>query len=628
MPIQIYRYQRIGVRTNQALQNESDATALTTGHLPDFTDISIDDSRVADLDAFMADLGYANVATNPATMIHVEVEFGEEANPAYTFTGDLDTGLYSPAPDTVAFTTAGTERLRVLSDGTIRINKTGIAAGALSQAPSFPLRYTASTWTGAAEAERDWNWYGGVTTAFDESAGVVSRMVLDYEGQNVLEIRPTANAPGAPSGVVFRNRRADGINAPPFTFITENFTAGADRILFRIGEQEAAEPAAPQIRMQITSAGGLQIYSNAPVTSGGVRVLNDAGVFQYGLEGNNGAAQFGTILAFQIYSQLAAGATPLAEILTSGPVWGAGQPVWAIRRDNTNRIYQLDGDALVTHIGRITGTTGPEYRFQHLDGEVGVVDDVLVRLSGWGADNTTPATMRNYGEVRLGIQSAAVGAVRGYWGFYTPTAGVQTLRFSVQDTQIQQETSEYLFNVAGTVYVSKPGTSPFVHRIAGNVGAAAAWQFNDENTTTLLQIDGDGDAVVTKDIEAVGGYRSRVGSWNASPAGLLANQPETVLAKAGTSVVGNNDWVATRAGSITGFAAILDAAVTAGTLTINIRINATIVWTIVVSATETTSTQAKDADAFVAGDNIDMSYTTTLVFTGPSTIDAEIEVET
>ena len=46
---------------------------------------------------------------------------GSAASPSYTFTGDTDTGMFSPEADTVAFTEGGTETLRINSSGNVGI---------------------------------------------------------------------------------------------------------------------------------------------------------------------------------------------------------------------------------------------------------------------------------------------------------------------------------------------------------------------------------------------------------------------------------------------------------------------------------------------------------------------------
>ena len=50
---------------------------------------------------------------------------GLVATPSITFEGDVNTGLYSPAADTLAFTTAGKRRLNIVSDGSIEVRDPG-----------------------------------------------------------------------------------------------------------------------------------------------------------------------------------------------------------------------------------------------------------------------------------------------------------------------------------------------------------------------------------------------------------------------------------------------------------------------------------------------------------------------
>ena len=52
---------------------------------------------------------------------------GAVGTPSYTFTGDLNTGMWSPAADTVAVSTAGAERLRTTSAGNFLVGTTSAA---------------------------------------------------------------------------------------------------------------------------------------------------------------------------------------------------------------------------------------------------------------------------------------------------------------------------------------------------------------------------------------------------------------------------------------------------------------------------------------------------------------------
>ena len=56
-----------------------------------------------------------------ATATSIANGLGAVGTPSYTFTGDLNTGMWSPAVDTVAFSTNGAERLRVDASGNVGI---------------------------------------------------------------------------------------------------------------------------------------------------------------------------------------------------------------------------------------------------------------------------------------------------------------------------------------------------------------------------------------------------------------------------------------------------------------------------------------------------------------------------
>jgi hypothetical protein len=56
---------------------------------------------------------------------------GLVATPSLTFTGDLNTGMWSPAADTIAWSTAGVERMRVVSAGNVVFGVSGVARGDL-----------------------------------------------------------------------------------------------------------------------------------------------------------------------------------------------------------------------------------------------------------------------------------------------------------------------------------------------------------------------------------------------------------------------------------------------------------------------------------------------------------------
>ena len=136
-------------------------------------------------------------ASSPGSKLEVNgavsASLGAVTTPSFTFTGDLNTGMWSPAADTVAFSTGGSERARIDSSGNVGIGTAttthglNVANGATSITGSsggvslFTLgafRHTGTsmfyidTTTGGAAA--------GVT--FRDGSSYTSRLVIESGG--------------------------------------------------------------------------------------------------------------------------------------------------------------------------------------------------------------------------------------------------------------------------------------------------------------------------------------------------------------------------------------------------------------------------------------------------------------
>jgi hypothetical protein len=80
---------------------------------------------------------------------------GAVATPSYTFTGDTNTGMWSPAADTIAFSANGAERLRVAA-GTVSVTgvlntSTGVVGNIASFSDGIAQTITIATGAGYAE---------------------------------------------------------------------------------------------------------------------------------------------------------------------------------------------------------------------------------------------------------------------------------------------------------------------------------------------------------------------------------------------------------------------------------------------------------------------------------------------
>lgn len=68
--------------------------------------------------------------SSPTFTGQVSLDAGSAAAPSITKTGDLNTGAFFPAADTVALATGGAERFRVTSAGSVLVNTAAIATSA------------------------------------------------------------------------------------------------------------------------------------------------------------------------------------------------------------------------------------------------------------------------------------------------------------------------------------------------------------------------------------------------------------------------------------------------------------------------------------------------------------------
>jgi len=111
----------------------------------------------------------------------VNIPLGSAGSPSLYFTGDLNTGLFSPGADTVALVTGGTNRLHITSTGLVGIGNTG---------PSYALDVSAtgSTISSAFRTDQSENWVAlkdSGTTLGHVRLGSTSNAMLFYAGNGI-----------------------------------------------------------------------------------------------------------------------------------------------------------------------------------------------------------------------------------------------------------------------------------------------------------------------------------------------------------------------------------------------------------------------------------------------------------
>jgi hypothetical protein len=97
------------------------ASTITAGNATNGLALSCDNTGILEL---KTGTGAGTTAVTIGTGQQVAVTLGSAAAPAITFSGDTNTGIFSPAADTIAFSEGGVESMRIDASGRLLIGTT------------------------------------------------------------------------------------------------------------------------------------------------------------------------------------------------------------------------------------------------------------------------------------------------------------------------------------------------------------------------------------------------------------------------------------------------------------------------------------------------------------------------
>lgn len=303
---------------------------------------------------------------------------------------------------------------------------------------------------------------------------------------------------------------------------------------------------------------------------------------------------------------------PLVVVIDNSDAPGAEVPTVQLVKNNGT----FDAPNLML-VGQDVGVNGPGLELWHDSASPALGDrdgKIIFATTDLGGNHVRVAEV-----VGTTVVDLSAGNVWGEIELWTRRAGtLGRILTLVGNSAAAEQGCQFISHLpTGTAVPSFYFNS--LHTIAGE---PAVIVLGAGGGSTLATFDGDGDLALLLDIEAAGGYRDSWGPW--SGAVVATTGSGTALALAGTIA---NDYLAGRSGSITGMRVRLDAAVTAGTLTIEVRINGAVVLTLGVIATSTVMIpQPKDTDSFIATDLIDVTYTSAGM-AGATSASVEIEIE-
>ena len=243
--------------------------------------------QVGGVDAItLTSAGAASFVTSPMT-----IQGGSAAAPSLTFSGDTNTGIFSPAADTIAFSEGGVESMRVDSSGRLLLGlTTPITSWGSGKVQEFQIAASGSRYPGLS-------CYAFSTTGAGDGAMInlgrsrsttVGTMTQtqsgDVLGYLLFEGVNSSNAlVGGGYISVTQTGAAGSVYIPAsMTFFTSDATNGNNpRMVIDPTGNVGIGTSSPGARLQVTDGNFNQIYLNSTTTVCGVRFGNSGSTNGY-----------------------------------------------------------------------------------------------------------------------------------------------------------------------------------------------------------------------------------------------------------------------------------------------------------------------------------------------------------
>jgi hypothetical protein len=186
---------------------------------------------------------------------------GAVGTPSVTFASDLNTGMWRPAADTVAFSTGGAERVRIDSSGRFLVGTSTARANFFNTTSTSDLQVEASN--GIVSVVRNNNSDGGPAFIFGKTRGTTPGSTTIVQNGDLI------------GGVSYQ-----GMDGTEFVVAAQidafvDGTPGANDMPGRLVFSTTADGAStPTERMRIASDGTVQLPSGSPGIKFGTRNAN------------------------------------------------------------------------------------------------------------------------------------------------------------------------------------------------------------------------------------------------------------------------------------------------------------------------------------------------------------------